>query len=156
RFIAEMDEHRPSIVIDAVASGSFQYREPIRMGPPTFPALAERLARDYATVPPSPTKSGCPQIYLRRDRADQVRSALVEPASVKASSQLETAVGAYAPANVIDRQIFETCMDRWLARAGEPAWLEITLARPEPIALVKLLNTRGEWRPADEERADSF
>ncbi|MET1027258.1 MAG: hypothetical protein ABWY00_08835 [Dongiaceae bacterium] len=154
RFIAEMDDRRPSVVIDAVASGSFLYHDPALMGPSTFPALAERLARDYEPVPSSPTKPACPQIYLRRDRVDRVHAALVEAASVTASSQLETAAGAYAPANVIDRQVFETCLDRWLAREAAPAWLQVTLAKPERIALVELLNTRGEWLSPDADRID--
>jgi hypothetical protein len=153
RFIAEMDERRPAIFIDAVAPGSFLYRNPALMGPQTFPALAERLARDYERVPPSPTKAACMQTYLRRDRAARLRETLVETTSAKASSQLETAVGAYTPENVVDRQIFETCLDRWLAREAAPAWLEVRLARPERIARVALLNTRGEWKPAYKEVA---
>jgi hypothetical protein len=153
RFIAEMDERRPAIVIDAVAPGSFLYRDPALMGPQTFPALAERLARDFERVPSSPTKAACMQIYLRRDRAAGLQQALVETASVSASSHLETAVGAYAPENVVDRQIFETCLDRWLAREAAPAWLEVTLARPERIARVELMNTRGEWRTGFKELA---
>jgi 4-amino-4-deoxy-L-arabinose transferase-like glycosyltransferase len=149
RFIAEMDERRPAIFIDAVAPGSFLYRDPALMGPQTFPALAERLARDYERIPSPPTKAACMQIYLRRDRAARLQEALVEAAAASASSHLETAVGAYAPEHVVDRQIFETCLDRWLAREGTPAWLEVTLTRPERIARVELLNTRGEWRPAD-------
>jgi hypothetical protein len=153
RFIAEMDERRPAIVIDAVAPGSFLYRDPALMGPQTFPALAERLARDFERVPSSPRKAACMQIYLRRDRAARLQEALVETASATASSHLETAVGAYAPENVVDRQIFETCLDRWLAQAAGPAWLEVTLARPERIARVDLLNTRGEWMTGYKELA---
>lgn len=152
RFIAEMDQSRPAIFIDAVASGSNSYRDPDLMGPQTFPALAERLERDYERVSASAMKAACMQTYLRRDRVPRLRSALTEVASVSASSQLETAVGVYAPGNVVDRQIFETCLDRWLARDGAPAWLEVTLARPEQIARVELLNTRGEWKPAFEEQ----
>ena len=153
RFIAEMDGHRPAIFIDAVAPGSFLYRDPALMGPQTFPALAERLARDYVPVPSSPTKAACMQVHLRRDRAARLQKALVEVAATSASSQLETAVGTYAPDNVVDRQIFETCLDRWLAREAAPAWLELTFTRPERIARVDLLNTRGEWRPAHQELA---
>jgi hypothetical protein len=101
----------------------------------------------------SPDGPDCMQVYLRHDRAARLHSAVADVASVDASSHLKTAAGAYVPENVVDRQVFETCLDRWLARPGAAARLDITLVHPEQIACVALLNTRGQWRPARRETA---
>lgn len=146
RFISEMDRHRPAIIVDAVTFTDHVYRDPVAQGPQAFPDFAERLDRDYIRVSRNSLEAGCPQTYLRRDRFEQLNGREAEIASVTASGALRDDAGEYRPEHVIDHDVFESCIDRWLAPAQAPARLDLKLKHPEPISRVALLNTRGEWR----------
>jgi hypothetical protein len=152
RFIAEMDQRRPAIIVDTVTFTDHVYRDPVEQGPRAFPALAERLDRDYVRVSLGELEAGCPQTYLRRDRIDHLTATQAEVAFVTASGALSDDAGLYAPSHVIDRNVFESCLDRWLAPAAAPARLDLTLARAERVSRVALLNTRGQWQVPDPER----
>jgi hypothetical protein len=146
RFITEFDRSRPAIIVDAVTFTGHVYRDPVEQGPRAFPAFAERLDRDYVRISRGALDAGCPQTYLRHDRAAHFADQQAEVVAVTASGSLQDGTVSYAPEHVIDRDVFEACADRWLAPEQNRAWLSLRLAGAERITRVALLNTRGRWQ----------
>jgi hypothetical protein len=50
RYLADMLANRPEFFLDAVAPGSFRYKDRATQGHETFPALSALLDRDYKLV----------------------------------------------------------------------------------------------------------
>ncbi len=151
RFVAEMDISHPAMFIDTVNEGNFGWRNNDEYGPHSIPELARRLERDYRIVSLQSDSPSCSRVYLRQDYAATLPSRLAKIASVRASDYLVDASGSYRPENVIDRHVFETCVDRWLGAQGTAAWLDLELRLPQRISRVSLLNTRGTWRSLPED-----
>ncbi|MGE3142324.1 MAG: hypothetical protein AB7L65_03300, partial [Hyphomonadaceae bacterium] len=155
RYLEEFDASRPEIFIDAIRPGSFVYVDPAREGPQTVPGLGDRIARRYDQISAA-QDAACSQLYLRKDIAASYRARTAAIASITASAALQTADGAYEARHVVDRHIFEDCVDRWLGQTGAPGWLQMQLAAPQRVAQVSLLNTRGGYRAPPPDKRDDF
>jgi hypothetical protein len=131
RLLKDLARSNPAIVIDAVRPGAFfsnypELADPSKSALKSFPELDAMVKRDYELV--AGDDSRCPAIYLRRDKANALRSV-----EIPLRSSIPTLV--QGPGT-------EECGD-WWAPDSALETAEITVEPPQPIGELWILASRG-------------
>lgn len=135
RFMTDLSKSRPTFILDAVAPGSFGFKDVAHQSVQSFPELRSFVERDYERI----TTSGddCPRLYVERQRLTEIRKNLVDYVIVSISEP-----GTEANVSKInDSSVLEICNDFW-APASQAAWFSVRL-NARSVRTIALLNTRG-------------
>jgi hypothetical protein len=140
RLIEDFKHSTPDFVIDAVAGKRFNVDDVETHGISSFPELSSIVARDYVQLGHIDRHNvSCPKMYVRKDRANQLRERLVDFKSITASAERSN---LYSVKNVDDYSVTEdSCTDYWLLPNGQLGYLNIEFTAEERVKKVLILNT---------------
>jgi hypothetical protein len=141
RMMTELARRHPEYLVDAVALWSFFLHDPIAQGIGSFTELSALVENEYTSV--SRSGSLCPRIYALRSLANALQSRYAVIQNLRASSFLELGSSSFAPNQVTDGNLFETCPNEWLLPDGRTGDLSFDLASPHAIDEIQILNTRN-------------
>jgi hypothetical protein len=141
RMMAELTSRHPEYLIDAASRRSFIFDDPVAQGIASFTELNALVENEYAIV--SRSASLCPRIYALKSLADALQSRYAVIQNLRASSFLELDSQVFAPDQVTDGNLFETCQNDWLLPDGRTGNLSFDLASPAAIGAIQILNTRN-------------
>ena len=147
RLMSDLRRDPPEYIIDAVASGDFGFGDSERYGIGSFPELADFVAADYEALSLMSPDGSCPMVFARNSTARAFEQTFVKPSHVYATSDWSAGSGTYSANRVVDGVVFERCPDAWWPNDGDGRGeITLELERPEAIARIELLNTRGGRR----------
>jgi len=142
RFLADLADTRPEIVVDGVHGQSFGFSDPNTQGPATFPGFEAVLQRDYVRINPASLSPACPVTWLRQDLVAEVSSRVVAPQSISASATYGGDGSEFKASNLVDRSLTEdTCSDHWLLPDGTLGTVTLGLDEVRPLETIMILNT---------------
>lgn len=144
RFIKDLQESDPQIIIDAVLGNSFGFNDPNKYSPNIFPEFSNILQDSYFRLLPLDEGSKCPKIYVKKELNELIYRRIIVPASISASDTYGGANSDYSVYNLFDLSLTEdSCIDYWLLPNNSLGSLALALSKVEPIASVMILNTRN-------------
>jgi hypothetical protein len=141
RLIDDFERSTPDFVIDAVAGKSFNFDDIETHGISSFPEFSSIIARDFVLLGDVDRQnSACPKMYVRKDRATQLKKQFVDFKSITASAERSD---LYSVKNVDDFSVTEdSCTDYWLLPNGQLGYLNIEFTAEERVKKVLILNTK--------------
>ena len=150
RMLSDLARNNPSIVVDAVAPGSFRFSDPEKFGLASFPELNTYVRENFVHLNEKANKDyQCPALFLRRDRAAVEGTGVVRPLRVKASASLVEGAVNYAPERAFDSSVFQSCGDlasSWIGPADGSRWISIRRASGRSGCSIRRVLTAAAWQ----------
>jgi len=116
--MTELTSRLSEYLVDAVALWSFFFHDSIAQGSTSFTELSALVENEYTSVSRSGNLSS--RIYAFRSLGDALQSRYAVIQNLRASSFLELGSQSFAPNQVTDGMLFETCSNEWLCPMEEP------------------------------------
>lgn len=144
RFMADIGQDSPDIIMDAVEQGSFYFDKPWKYGPQVFPEFSAYLSSGYTLLTPWQPHDGCPKLYVRNEYKAVIDRRLVLPASVTTSADFLGEKSPFNGANLFDDSVTEdSCIDYWLLPTRTLGSVDVRFQKIEPVSRLMILNTRN-------------
>src|SRR5579863_1481265 len=144
RFMSDIKQSSPEVIIDAVAGKSFHFNNPATASPDNFPAFASFLSQNYSQLPSLVQHPDCPKVYVKNEYRKLIDQSLIIPASVTATETFRGKGSVFDSANLFDNSVTEdTCIDYWLLPNWKLGGVRISFSKTEFVSGLMLLKTQN-------------
>jgi hypothetical protein len=142
RFMSDLRESSPEVIIDAVAGKSFYFADPSRYSPDSFPSFGSFLAQNYSQVPAMKPDPSCPKLYVENQYRKLIDARLIVPVAVTATGTYDGDGSAFNSSKLFDNSVTEdTCIDYWLLPQHRLGGVDMKFSTTELVSKVMILNT---------------
>ena len=145
RFLEDVNNSQPEIIIDAVAGKSFAFHDPVTEGISIFPELNTLFLSHYEALQQSSDQNGpCPRLYVNKQRKSELLKEVIEFKSISTSSVYPSEHDMFSGKKLDDKSVTEdSCVDYWLAGDGKPGAVDIMFHSDERVSKILILNTHN-------------
>jgi len=143
RMLSDLRQSEPSIIIDAVVPGSFEFTNNRRFGIKNFSELENIVTNHYRIVNMKAySRYACPALYIKVDDEKVRDLSVITPDKITATAYKSIGNYQFSPDRVYDNSVFEQCGDSWLLPDHTKGMLQMTY-KPSKLNEIWLLNTMG-------------